>query len=91
MSRVGNPFDNAKAESFMKTLKRRDRRHAITAITATPRAIIGVFIEEVYNRQRLHSALDYQSPVEFEAEHQARSAPPRLAPRWVFKGYGNLR
>ncbi|WP_271574313.1 integrase core domain-containing protein [Bradyrhizobium sp. CCBAU 11361] len=60
MSRVGNPYDNAKAESFVKTLKQeeangqtyRDAQHAKNAI--------GAFIEDVYNRQRLHSALAYR-------------------------------
>jgi putative transposase len=68
MSRPGNPYDNAWAESFMKTLKveevdgRRYRNfdHASTSI--------GSFIEDVYNQQRLHSALGYRSPMEFETE-----------------------
>ena len=66
MSRVACPWDNAMAESFMATLKReevdgRDYRDLVDA-----RAQIGVFIEQVYNRQRLHSALKYRSPEAFE-------------------------
>jgi len=73
MSRVGNPYDNAKAERFIRTLKTeeidgtryRDHRDAA--------GHLGAFIDQVYNRQRLHSALDYQTPVAFEAEHRART------------------
>ena len=68
MSRPGNPWDNAWAESFMKTLKVEevDGRHYRNFDHAASR--IGSFIEEMYNQQRLHSALDYVSPMEFEAE-----------------------
>jgi len=68
MSRPGNPYDNAKAESFMKTLKAEEVNGKAYANIDDARRQIGAFIETIYNRQRLHSALGYKPPVEFEAE-----------------------
>ena len=67
MSRVGNPYDNAKAESFMKTLKQEEINESSYRNLSQARSAIGAFIETVYNRQRLHSALAYRSPDEYEA------------------------
>ena len=75
MSRIGNPYDNAKAESFMKTLKQEEVNGCTYRDADHARQMIGSFIENVYNRQRLHSALAYQSPDEFEAQlHPQRGA-----------------
>lgn len=67
MSRIGSPYDNAKAESFMKTLKQEEVDGRAYRDAEEARRSIGTFIEEVYNRQRLHSALGYLAPAEFEA------------------------
>ncbi|TAN61205.1 MAG: IS3 family transposase [Magnetospirillum sp.] len=78
MSRVGNPYDNAKAESFMKTLKQEEVDGRAYRDLAEARAGVGTFIETVYNRQRLHSALDYLSPEEYEltVPRLRRAVPP---------------
>jgi transposase InsO family protein len=67
MSRIGSPYDNAKAESFMSTLKREEINGRAYRTAHEARCSIGSFIEEVYNRQRLHSALNYLTPADFEA------------------------
>jgi len=66
MSRKGNPYDNAACESFMKTLKydevyRQEYRGMAEAL-----ASVGEFIDQIYNQKRLHSALGYLPPEEFE-------------------------
>lgn len=69
MSRAGCPYDNAMAESFMKTLKAEEVDAAHYRDLADARKAIAHFIDHVYNRQRLHSALQYRPPEEFELIH----------------------
>jgi putative transposase len=66
MSRRGNPYDNAKCESFMKTLKYEEVYRQEYRDLAEAQASIERFIEKIYNGKRLHSALGYCSPIEFE-------------------------
>jgi transposase InsO family protein len=67
MSRKGNPWDNAACESFMKTLKYEEVHRNEYRDLAEARYEIREFLEKVYNEKRLHSALGYVPPAEFEA------------------------
>ena len=77
MSRKGVPQDNAYAESFMKTLKYEEVYMTEYANIAEARHQIAHFVEEVYNKKRLHSAIGYLPPAEFESVgyNKAKVAP----------------
>jgi putative transposase len=69
MASVGNPYENAKAESFFRTLKMEEVYLKDYRNFEEAQENIAEFIEEVYNQKRLHSSLGYLPPVEFEALH----------------------
>jgi putative transposase len=71
MSRTAYPWDNAQCESFLKTLKQEEIYCRRYRTLEELHLNLAVFIEDYYNQQRLHSALDYRSPAEFEANQVA--------------------
>lgn len=81
MSAKGNPYDNAKAESFFKTLKREEVYLKDYETFADAEANLAPFIDAVYNEKRLHSSLGYRSPVEYESLYNADEKPPPLLVR----------
>jgi len=91
MSRPGNPYDNAKCERFMKTLKQEEIRCFEYRDIEDLRANLDAFIERYYNAMRLHSALGYLSPDEFEkrlAETTTTETPK--APRVSFSRHKEI-
>ena len=89
MSRPANPYDNASCESFMKTLKREEIYARKYEDLEHLRANIEEFIEQYYNRQRLHSALGYRSPEEFERRSESLAADSRSATMEFFENEQN--
>ena len=75
MSRPANPYDNASCESFLKTLKREEVYASEYRDLDHLRENIAAFIESYYNRVRLHSALGYRPPEEFEQTACSPASP----------------
>ena len=91
MSRAGNPYDNATCESWIKTLKVEEIYGNQYQDLEDLRSQLREFIEQYYNRERLHSALGYCSPEKFE--QQLAVAPPSgpgAAARVSFSGHGAI-
>jgi putative transposase len=82
MSRAGRPWENGQCESFLKTLKREEIDARPYHTMEELEQHVGEFIEQIYNRVRLHSALGYLSPADFES----RPVPPGAVPAWLPAG-----
>jgi len=83
MSRRGNPYDHAYAESFMKTLKHEEVHRCEYRSLEEAQARIEHFVQQIYNQKRLHSALGYRSPVQFEPQPSGLETNP-----WRKQGQG---
>lgn len=88
MSRAGRPWENGKCESFIKTLKQEEINARSYASLEELGQHVEEFMEQIYNQRRLHSALGYRSPEQFEAD-QARAAgqaspPPGWRPAALY-------
>jgi putative transposase len=70
MSSIGTPYDNAKAESFFKTLKSEEVYLKEYETFSDAQRNLTIFIEQVYNLKRLHSSLGYVPPAEFETAYR---------------------
>ena len=79
MSRAGNPYDNARCESFIKTLKQEEIYTRQYRDRWDLQLHIAEFLDEYYNRHRLHSALGYRSPASFEHSLQAQPAQMQMS------------
>jgi len=90
MSRPANPYDNASCESFMKTLKREEIYANEYQDLNHLRANIEEFIEQYYNRCRLHSALGYRSPDEFEQQLESTATSAGATMSFFRPGEGYL-
>jgi len=91
MSRPGNPYDNAQCESFIKTLKQEEIYTRRYRDRADLEAHIEQFIERYYNRRRLHSALGYRTPEDFERSLLELPAPPPALSMSFFRHDGIYR
>jgi len=83
MSRSGNPYDNAKVESFMKTLKYEEVYINDYGSLTDARNTIEHFLTVVYNHRRLHSSLGYLPPAEFEAPYLITQSRKQIPPEPV--------